>query len=196
MVPKYMIGYLVSMASVDVKNISKKDLQKLVNSTDPKEAGWYKAWEKTEYIHGYRKGFRSMGLAQGAALSPVLSVLTLIVLDELETKGIKNVLYADDGLFYSNAPHKFLETAQELLDNHGIGARFNMSKSVSIKEDGIWQRKLKFCGLVYDPFTDVLAASTRNGATLKLDTGVLGFFSDKKLAHPSIHRIDESSWLD
>jgi hypothetical protein len=35
-------------------------------------------------------------------------------------------------------------------------------------------------GLVYDPFTDILSASTRNGATLDLKVGVLGVFSKRK----------------
>jgi hypothetical protein len=195
-VPKYMVGYLVTMSSVDVENISKKDMMKLLHSSDPSQAGWDKAWAKTEYIHGYRRGFRSTGLAQGMALSPILSVLTLIVLDELEAKGIKNVLFADDGLFYSNLDLDFLKIAQELLDSHGIGARFNMSKSISIKANGIWKCKLKFCGLVYDPFTDSLSAATRNGANLKLDIGVVGIFSDSSIPPPSLPTIQETSWLD
>jgi hypothetical protein len=68
-------------------------------------------------------------MVQGFALSPLLSVLTLIVLEELESKGIKHTLFADDGLFYSNLPHDFLVIAQELLDRHGIGAYFNEGKS-------------------------------------------------------------------
>jgi hypothetical protein len=33
-------------------------------------------------------------------------------------------------------------------------------------------------GLIYDPFTDILAASTRNGATLKLSVGSIAVFSN------------------
>jgi hypothetical protein len=78
-----------------------------------------------------------MGLAQGFSLSPLLSVLTLVVLEELESKGIKHILFADDGLFHSNEEHDFLKIAQDLLDGYGIGAYFSPSKSKSIKHDGV-----------------------------------------------------------
>jgi hypothetical protein len=70
-------------------------------------------------------------------LSPVLSVLTLIVLDELESRGIQHLLYCDDGLLYSNENHDFLGLAQEVLDKHGIGAYFNRDKCSVIKHNGI-----------------------------------------------------------
>jgi hypothetical protein len=69
-------------------------------------------------------------------LSPILSVISLIVLDELIDKGIKYVMYADDGIFYSDSDIDFLKEAQEVLDKHGIGAYFNLKKSRSIKHDG------------------------------------------------------------
>jgi hypothetical protein len=76
-------------------------------------------------------------LPQGFALSPLLSVVTLVVLEELYAKFIKNVMYCDDGLFYSNKKIDFLKEAQEVLDKHGVGAYFNTTKSISLKEDGI-----------------------------------------------------------
>ncbi len=165
----------------------------LVTTSDEEKQGWAKpAWSKYEYIHKYRLGFRSRGLAQGFALSPVLSVITLIVLEELESKGIKHLLYADDGLFYSEKQADFLSEAQEILDKHGIGAYFNKSKSKPIKSDNIWLSKLKMVGLEYDPFTDILSAATRNGATLKLEIGALGLFSNEKLKIKSIPNIIEN----
>jgi hypothetical protein len=64
-------------------------------------------------------------------------VLTLIVLEELEKKGISHLLYADDGLFYSSMKIDFLAEAQAILNKHGVGAVFNMSKSKPIKDDGV-----------------------------------------------------------
>jgi hypothetical protein len=78
-----------------------------------------------------------VALPQGFALSPLLSVITLIVLEELEKKGISHVLYADDGLFHSDTDQDFLKEAQDVLDKHGVGAFFNLKKSKSIKENGI-----------------------------------------------------------
>jgi hypothetical protein len=137
MVPKYMVAYLVNVASQDVDNISKKTMKANYKTKDPTRQGWAIAWEKYEYIHLFRKGYRSTGLPQGFALSPVLSVMTLIVLEELEEKLISHILYADDGLFYSDEKHDFLEEAQSILDKHGIGAYFNVGKCKSVKEDGI-----------------------------------------------------------
>jgi hypothetical protein len=37
-----------------------------------------------------------------------------------------------------------------------------------VKRNGVWLNKFKFLGLVYDPFTDTLSASTRKGSTLSL----------------------------
>ncbi|HYT41480.1 MAG TPA: reverse transcriptase domain-containing protein [Methylomirabilota bacterium] len=81
-------------------------------------------------------GYRATGLPQGFALSPLLSVITLIVLDELADKGIKYVIYCDDGIFYSDKQIDFLKEAQAVLDKYGIGAYFNTHKSRSVKEDG------------------------------------------------------------
>jgi hypothetical protein len=63
-------------------------------------------------------------------------VLTLIILEELEKNDIYHVLYADDGLFYSNENKNYLEEAQLILNKHGVGAHFHRDKSKSIKEDG------------------------------------------------------------
>jgi hypothetical protein len=128
-----MTAYFVLLSSTDVVNIKTKKMLELINTKEPTKMGWAKAWNKYEYIHKYRKGFRSKGLVQGFALSPLLSVVTLIVLDELEKKGIKHLLFADDGLFYSNIPINFLAVAQECLDKHGIGAFFNLDKSHRVK---------------------------------------------------------------
>jgi hypothetical protein len=190
-----MVGYLVSMSSGDVENIKPLEMRKLATSEDPTQRGWDRAWTGYEYIHRFRKGFRSIGLAQGHALSPVLSVLTLIVLDELAEKGIKHILYCDDGLFYSNKPHDFLGVAQSVLDRHGIGAFFNRKKSYAIKEAGVWLKRLKFCGLQYDPFEDLLTAATRNGATLSLDVSAVGVFT-RELLNPVLSKISETCWLD
>ncbi len=88
-VPKYMIANILLISSGDVDNISTNKMLEYLNSVDPDEAGWYNAWRKYENIHKFRRGYKDTGLAQGGVLSPLLSVLTLIVLDELEEKGIK-----------------------------------------------------------------------------------------------------------
>lgn len=84
-------------------------------------------------------------------MAPILSVLPLIVLDELKSVGMETISYADDGLFYSNVKLEFTKLTQGVLDKHGVGARFNLSKCRSVKENGVWLSNLKFVGLTYDP---------------------------------------------
>jgi hypothetical protein len=45
----------------------------------------------------------------------------------------------------------------------------------------------------YDPFEDSLSASTRNGATLKLNVGVTGLFSDTRMPSPILPHISEDT---
>jgi hypothetical protein len=197
LVPKTMIAYLINVSAIDIKNISPRTRNRYLKTRDPTKQGWASAWFKYEYIHLYRKGYRSMGLPQGFAISPLLSVLTLIVLEDLEKQDIFHILYADDGLFYSDHKVDYLKVAQDVLDKHGIGAYFNLKKSKSVKENGVWLDKLKFVGLIYDPFKDMLSADTRNGATLKLKVGAVGYFAEKELSKnviPDIQEIDHFDW--
>jgi hypothetical protein len=195
-VPKYLTAYLVAISSVDLENISKKDSKYLLTTKDPTKQGWFQSWFKYEYIHKYRKKYRSTGLPQGYALAPLLSVISTIVLDEIKSKGIHNILYCDDGLFYSDENKDFMGIAQEVLDKHGVGAYFNLNKSRLIKENGTWLSKLKFVGLEYDPFTDVMSASTRNGATLKLEVGGIGLFTNEANYNYELPKIVENLPID
>jgi hypothetical protein len=129
-------------------------------------------------------------------LSPLLSVLPLIVLDDLEEVGIKHVLYCDDGIFYSDTDIEHLSIAQAYLNKHNIGAFFNYKKSFKVKHNGQWIAKIKFCGLLYDPFKDSLSADTRNGATLELNVGSLAYFSQTKLGPAISAPVSETSTDD
>jgi hypothetical protein len=177
-VPKYVISCLILIGSGDIENIPIEKELYLLKTTVPEEAGWLEAWKKYEFIHKYRKGYRHKCLAQGSPLSPLLSVLTLIVLDELEEHNIKYIMYCDDGLLYSDKLNDFSTIAQSILDKHNIGAYFAMSKSKWVKRNNEWLSVLKLVGLEYNPWTDTLSASTRNGATLKLDVCAIGLFTD------------------
>lgn len=162
-VPKWMTGHFMNLISGDVDNISPEDLSKLTESPT-----WVPLWKKHEYIHKYRKGWRDRGLAQGSTISPLLSVLPLIVLEELNTIGIHYVSYADDGLLHGNTEGDYGAIMQELLNSKGVGAKVHKDKSKWVKRDGTWLTKLKFVGLIYDPWANKLSACTRGGATLDL----------------------------
>ncbi len=71
-----------------------------------------------------------------------------------------------------------------------------MDKCKWLKKDDVWLHKLKLVGLEYDPWTDVLAASTRNGATLKLEVGSFGIFSENPIEREKLPVIKEERWQD
>jgi retron-type reverse transcriptase len=61
-----------------------------------------------------RPEFRYRALPQGSGTSPILSVLTLIVLNKLRKEGINFVKYADDGIIYGdNIPENILEYVEK-----------------------------------------------------------------------------------
>lgn len=109
------------------------------------------------------------GVPQGANTSPLLAISFLGELHKwAKRKGHELIMYADDGIIYSDQPID----AEDLFDNFyisALGIEFNREKSHSIREDGIWLRRVKFLGLAYDPWTDKLYSETRNGAHLEFD---------------------------
>ena len=123
-----MIAYLLILGSSEIENITVNKQLYLLNTKIPEEAGWLDAWKKYEFIHKFRLNYRHRGLVQGSPLSPMLTVLTLIVLDELEDYDIKYILYCDDGLMYSDKPLDLMEIAQDILDRNEIGAVFSVPK--------------------------------------------------------------------
>lgn len=106
------------------------------------------------------------GLPQGLSTSPILSIFTLKDWYK-KLKRVNNnlLMYADDGLIYSN------ETLYE--KNHLI----NLEKSRWIKRRGEWLvEEFKFLGLTYNVKTQMLRGDTRKGSTLEFDTARKGLF--------------------
>lgn len=68
-------------------------------------------------------------MVQGSTISPLLSVLPLIVLEDLWAKGIEYVSYADDGILYGDKEGDYGSIMQELLDSKGVGAKVHKEKS-------------------------------------------------------------------
>jgi len=98
------------------------------------------------------------GLPQGAAPSTILSILALADwFKELSSKGIKLLMYADDGMLYSDnefepfPPQKF-EFAEE---------KSGWVKGVENKEE------IKFLGVIYNFKTGIIRGATRSGSTLE-----------------------------
>ena len=94
----------------------------------------------------------SYGVAQGSPISPLISILGL---SEFLTKKVPSVSYADDPIFYNEKDFKIRS-----LPSSGIV--LNEEKSFWVKRKGVWLKKLKYLGLVYDPITNTLSNSTRS----------------------------------
>nr|ABL63816.1 putative retron-type reverse transcriptase [Neurospora intermedia] len=101
------------------------------------------------------------GLPQGAAISPVLSLLALVDWRrKLLDQGIGLLMYADDGILYSNEP--FTEFPPD-------GFEIAQEKSGWVKRNGSWEKdSQKFLGVRYHHKTDLISGETRSGKTLEI----------------------------
>jgi hypothetical protein len=106
------------------------------------------------------------GLPQGAAPS---TILALIVIAEwahgLAAKGIKLLMYADDGLLYSD---------KEFTPESPPGFEFAMEKSGWVRKENVQIKKeVKFLGLKYNFTTDLFKGATRTGSVLEFGSDQL-----------------------
>jgi hypothetical protein len=112
-----------------------------------------------------------IGVPQGAPTSPLLSLLATNTM--FKFKGINCLMYADDGILYSNKPFGTFGDGVFPKPSIETGIEYNWSKSKWIKAKGVWREELKFLGLTYNGVKDELRASTRKGSTLIMDKELL-----------------------
>lgn len=129
------------------------------------------------------------GLPQGFNTSPILSLITLIDWKKnLEYEGIKLLMYADDGILYSDKSFDpvFLPEIE--------GITMNEEKSSWIREEGYWEKeKFKFLGLEYDAKKDILKGSTRNGSELEFQPKqekIFDILRQLKLEYPDWFKLN------
>lgn len=107
------------------------------------------------------------GFPQGSPISPILCSS---ILGDSVFKIAKCLMYADDGLFYSNEPlfggSDDVTTTPAMKESN---LSFAADKSGWVKKDGTWLKPLKFLGLTYDGNTDTLYASTKDKILLQDD---------------------------
>lgn len=118
------------------------------------------------------------GVHQGAPCSPLIATLAL---ERTILKDKDAIMYADDGLIFSNEEFDPVKEF-EAYKRHGI--HLALSKSKFIKEKGVWKSPLKFLGLVYDGAQDVFYSDTRKGAKLLFD-------DDKRRLMHLLHREED-----
>jgi hypothetical protein len=124
------------------------------------------------------------GLPQGAAPSTILSLLALSDWHKaLKDKGIKLLMYADDGILYSDQP--FEPTPPP-------GFKFAPDKSRWVRKDNEQvEEELKFLGVKYDFKKGLLKGATRNGSTLEFGKNQKDVFEKLKELVPSGHSCAE-----
>lgn len=99
------------------------------------------------------------GLPQGAGISPILSLLVLSEWYEyLKAKGIKLLMYADDGFLYSD---------QDFTPVSPPGIPFAEGKCKWLRREDRNISDTKFLGLRYDFDNGLFRGATKNGSTLE-----------------------------
>lgn len=167
-IPGFIANYLFYLNTCPI-NIRKshltEDYENTIKRTLHRGASFWDILKTPVSIGNYGA---PKGVPQGAPTSPVLAALCLegSILDRWPSN-IKTLMYADDGLYSGNIGSTPLITPNTGMVKANIS--FNLNKSHWIKKEGKWLKELKFLGLVYNPWTGKLRASTRNGATLEFD---------------------------
>lgn len=90
------------------------------------------------------------GVAQGSPLSPTLSTIMLVPLLFMNNEKVDVIMYADDGLLYSDHPFNPDDILNFPMES-GIIAHKEGLKSKWVRRDGKWLSPLKFTGIQYTP---------------------------------------------
>lgn len=75
---------------------------------------------------------RLRGIPQGASTSPLLATLTLE--NAIMDRGVKTVMYADDGLYYGDIDQPLITPNSGILE---ANIHFNLEKTGYVKRDGV-----------------------------------------------------------
>lgn len=128
----------------------RKDLEKEHNKLGENSTFNYYQEEPTDL---------NKGLPQGAAISPVLSLLALVDWKrQLQNEGINLLMYADDGILYGDKEFKVFPPE---------GFELAPEKSGWLIRGGKWLKESqKFLGIRYHATIDMISGETRNGSRL------------------------------
>lgn len=129
------------------------------------------------------------GLPQGAAVSTTLSLLALCDwYHSLEKKGIKLLMYADDGFLYSDEPFKPYPPK---------GFEFSGEKSFWVKKFYPSVKDTKFLGVSYNFHTDLLKGATKEGSQLEFTSTQLTMIDNYLIGNKDLNfeREDLSKYI-
>lgn len=107
-----------------------------------------------------------IGVPMGLGYSPLLATLVLIrQLNKWKLESNSYVTYGDDGILFTNDLND-IERFKNLIEDGKV--TLNESKSKFLKKEFVYNGKLKFLGLEWDPLTDRLFAATRKGSRIEM----------------------------
>lgn len=99
---------------------------------------WVSGKDKKIRIHGWDEDFNYFnGVAQGSAMSPVLSTVLLTHLLMLKYPEIEIVMYADDGVMACDLPFNPYEILGGICKRSGINAHLEAPKSKWVRIAGV-----------------------------------------------------------
>jgi len=130
---------------------------------------YYELWKAKSERRKIEGNKYYLGVPQGGNLSPLLAILGLTTLYRLVKEcGADIIMYADDGLIYSNKPFNPNQIFgnRELIED---GVVLRSTKSSWVRFGGQWVKDLLFLGLKYLPTTDNLMSWTRKGIRMVFD---------------------------
>jgi len=142
---------------------------------------------KTRYL--FPTPAHSIGVPQGAPISPLLAILALedTVVKINTTSDSKVVGYADDWLYFTNN-----DEDEGNFNFEESGILLSEGKSFWVKRHGKWLRSLDFLGLSYNGNSRGLRANTRSGSKLVLDKEeILDYVNFEELAADPLCNYDE-----
>jgi hypothetical protein len=135
----------------------------------PEVTDWYLEMREMMYAEidslrddEYRK--KGGGFPQGANLSPFLSILSLNIRGQPTFARL--LMYADDGIFYSDEPF----TEEQVVEHfRALGQEVALDKSGWICQGGVATKDIKFLGMEYSYEHDEWSSNTRAGKRLIFD---------------------------
>jgi hypothetical protein len=143
----------------------------IVRTREADKSGEYREKVLKDLVSG-TLGHTRKGLPQGGPHSPLMSMMEKTMYHgkmPWEKYPLTNhIQYVDDGI-----------TDVEVRSNPESGTEIQPLKSGWVKRDGQWIKPLKFLGLVYNGLENAIAASTRNGASLRFEGPVLDLILKK-----------------
>lgn len=108
------------------------------------------------------------GLAQGAPTSAYCSILTL---KSYLSQTAECVNYADDQVFADNKVF-------EIKDNPKRGIIHAPEKCKWIRYAGVWCDELKFLGLIYNPWTNIIRSETKTGKSTTIYSDLIHLWEE------------------